>query len=240
MRASAGIMVIGTILYETIPALLLRIFSATDEMLAIGIPAFRIIGITAIISGMTIMMSGVFQAMNNSSKALIVSIVQAVTLVGSAALLALAHNTSLVWFAFPVSEIAIFLLSIVFLRGIHILLTEDNELNREIAVEVLNAYGFEADTAENGVIAVEKVVAAAPGQYDLILMDVQMHIMDGYTATHRIRELGNPALAGIPILAMTANAFDESRCKALESGMNGFLSKPIVIADLVQEMHKIL
>jgi len=65
------------------------------------------------------MMSGVFQAMNNSSKALIVSIVQAVTLVGSAALLALAHNTSLVWFAFPVSEIAIFLLSIVFLRGIH-------------------------------------------------------------------------------------------------------------------------
>lgn len=119
MRASAGIMVIGTILYETIPALLLRIFSTTDEMLAIGIPAFRIIGITAIISGMMIMMSGVFQAMNNSSKALIVSIVQAVTLVGSAALLALAHNTSLVWFAFPVSEIAIFLLSIVFLRGIH-------------------------------------------------------------------------------------------------------------------------
>ena len=119
MTASAGIMVIGTILYETIPALLLRVFSATDEMLAIGIPAFRIIGITAIISGMTIMMSGVFQAMNNSSKALIVSIVQAVTLVGSAALLALAHNTSVVWFSFPVSEIAIFLLSIVFLRGIY-------------------------------------------------------------------------------------------------------------------------
>ena len=119
MTASAGIMVIGTILYETIPALLLRIFSATDEMLAIGIPAFRIIGITAIISGMTIMMSGVFQAMNNSSKALFVSIVQAVTLVGSAALLALAHNTSVVWFAFPVSEIVIFLLSIVFLRDIY-------------------------------------------------------------------------------------------------------------------------
>lgn len=119
MTASAGIMVIGTILYETIPALLLRIFSATDEMLAIGIPAFRIIGITAVISGMTIMMSGVFQAMNNSSKALIVSIVQAVTLVGSAALLALTHNTSVVWFAFPVSEIVIFLLSIVFLRGIY-------------------------------------------------------------------------------------------------------------------------
>lgn len=119
MNASAGIMVVGTVLYEIIPALLLRIFSATDEMLAIGIPAFRIIGITAIISGMTIMMSGVFQAMNNSSKALIVSIVQAGTLVGSAALLALAYNTSLVWFAFPVSELVIFLLSIVFLRGIY-------------------------------------------------------------------------------------------------------------------------
>jgi len=119
MIASAGIMVIGTVLYETIPALLLRIFSATDEMLAIGIPAFRIIGITAIISGMTIMMSGVFQAMGNSSKALAVSVVQAVTLVGSAALLALAHQTSAVWFAFSVSEIVIFLLSLCFLLGIY-------------------------------------------------------------------------------------------------------------------------
>ena len=119
MKASAGIMVAGTVLYETIPALLLRIFSATDEMLAIGIPAFRIIGITAIISGMTIMMSGVFQAMNNSSKALVVSIVQAVSLVGSAALLALTKSTSVVWYAFPISEIIIFALSFVFLRGIY-------------------------------------------------------------------------------------------------------------------------
>ena len=124
--------------------------------------------------------------------------------------------------------------------GKHILLAEDNELNREIAVEILNAYGFEVDTAENGAVAVEKVSNAAPGQYDLVLMDVQMPIMDGYTATRRIRELQNPALAGIPILAMTANAFDEDRRNALESGMNGFLSKPIVISDLVQEMHKIL
>ena len=125
-------------------------------------------------------------------------------------------------------------------KGKHILLAEDNELNREIAVEILNAYGFEVDTAENGAVAVEKVSTAAPGQYDLVLMDVQMPIMDGYTATHRIRELENPALACIPILAMTANAFDEDRRNALESGMNGFLSKPIVIADLVQEMRKIL
>ena len=125
-------------------------------------------------------------------------------------------------------------------KGKHILLAEDNELNCEIAEEILNAYGFEVDIAENGVIAVEKVGAAAPGQYDLALMDVQMHIMDGYTATRRIRELENPALAGIPILAMTANAFDEDRRNALESGMNGFLSKPIVIVYLVQEMRKIL
>ena len=125
-------------------------------------------------------------------------------------------------------------------KGKHILLAEDNELNREIAEEILNAYGFEVDIAENGVIAVEKVGTAAPGRYDLVLMDVQMPIMDGYAATRRIRELENPALAGIPILAMTANAFDEDRRNALESGMNGFLSKPIVIADLVQEMRKIL
>ena len=124
--------------------------------------------------------------------------------------------------------------------GKHVLLAEDNELNREIAVEILNAYGLEVDTAENGAIAVEKIRTAAPGQYDLVLMDVQMPIMDGYTATRRIRELENPALAGIPILAMTANAFDEDRRNALECGMNGFLSKPIVIADLVQEMRKVL
>lgn len=125
------------------------------------------------------------------------------------------------------------------LKGMHVLLVEDNELNREIAEEIMKAYGLEVDTAENGAIAVDKVSAAAPGQYDLVLMDVQMPIMDGYTATRRIRELENPALAGVPILAMTANAFDEDRRNALESGMNGFLSKPIVITDLVQEIRKI-
>ena len=78
------------------------------------------------------------------------------------------------------------------------------------------------------------------GLHRFLFLDVQMPIMDGYAATRRIRELENPALAGIPILAMTANAFDEDRRNALESGMNGFLSKPIVIADLVQEMRKIL
>ena len=122
----------------------------------------------------------------------------------------------------------------------HILLVEDNELNREIAQEILREYGFRVDTAENGAVAVEKVRTAAPGSYDLVLMDVQMPVMDGYTATRQIRALDDPALAGIPILAMTANAFDEDRRNAMESGMNGFLSKPIVIGDLVQELHKIL
>ena len=122
----------------------------------------------------------------------------------------------------------------------HILLVEDNELNREIAQEILREYGFRVDTAENGAVAVEKVRTAAPGSYDLVLMDVQMPVMDGYTATRQIRALEGPALAGIPILAMTANAFDEDRRNAMESGMNGFLSKPIVIGDLVQELHKIL
>ena len=125
-------------------------------------------------------------------------------------------------------------------KGKHILLVEDNELNREIAQEILREYGFLVDSAENGAVAVEKVSTAAPGSYDLVLMDVQMPIMDGYTATRKIRALDDPARAKLPILAMTANAFDEDRRNALESGMNGFLSKPIVIGDLVQELHKIL
>ena len=125
-------------------------------------------------------------------------------------------------------------------KGRHILLVEDNELNREIAQEILQEYGFLVDSAENGAVAVEKVSTAAPGSYDLVLMDVQMPIMDGYTATRKIRALDDPARAKLPILAMTANAFDEDRRNALESGMNGFLSKPIVIGDLVQELHKIL
>ena len=125
-------------------------------------------------------------------------------------------------------------------KGKHILLVEDNELNREIAQEILREYGFLVDSAENGAVAVEKVSTAAPGSYDLVLMDVQMPIMDGYTATRKIRALDDPARAKLPILAMTANAFDEDRRNALESGMNGFLSKPIVIDDLVQELRKIL
>ena len=122
----------------------------------------------------------------------------------------------------------------------HILLVEDNELNREIAQEILCEYGFRVDTAENGAVAVEKVSTAAPGSYDLVLMDVQMPVMDGYTATRQIRALGDPALAKIPILAMTANAFDEDRRNALEKRHDRLFVQPIVIGDLVQELRKIL
>ena len=125
-------------------------------------------------------------------------------------------------------------------KGKNILLVEDNELNREIAIEILGEYGFRVDTAENGAVALQKISTSAPGCYDLVLMDVQMPIMDGYEATRQIRALENPALAGIPILAMTANAFEEDKKSALECGMNGFLSKPIIIEELVQELQKIL
>jgi two-component system sensor histidine kinase/response regulator len=123
-------------------------------------------------------------------------------------------------------------------RGRCILLVEDNELNREIAVEILNEYGFLVDTAENGAEAVEKVKNSTSGKYDLVLMDVQMPVMNGYEATKQIRALDDPALSGITILAMTANAFDEDRKKALEYGMDGFLSKPIVIEELISTLQK--
>ena len=124
-------------------------------------------------------------------------------------------------------------------QGKRILMAEDNELNREIALEILGGYGFLLDTAENGREAVNKVAASRPGYYDLILMDIQMPLMDGYEATRRIRSLENKTLAHIPILAMTANAFEEDRAAALKSGMNGFLSKPIDVDEVVQTIQKV-
>ena len=122
-------------------------------------------------------------------------------------------------------------------RGRCILLVEDNELNREIAEEILKQYGFLVDIAENGAVAVEKVKNSAPGTYDLVLMDIQMPVMNGYEATEQIRALEDPALAKIRILAMTANAFDEDRKKALKCGMDGFMSKPIVMEELIRTLQ---
>ena len=121
----------------------------------------------------------------------------------------------------------------------HVLLAEDNELNREIALEILGEYGFMIDIAENGAEAVEKVAASRPGDYDLILMDIQMPVMDGYEATRMIRKLEEPELASIPILAMTANAFDEDRKAALNCGMNGFLSKPIDMKEVIRTLQDV-
>ena len=123
--------------------------------------------------------------------------------------------------------------------GKRILLAEDNELNREIAAEILSEAGFEVECAENGKQACEMVEQSEPGYYNLVLMDIQMPIMDGYAATHEIRTLENRELAGIPIIAMTANAFEEDRERALRSGMNGHLAKPIDLDKMMQVLGKL-
>ena len=125
------------------------------------------------------------------------------------------------------------------LEGKKILLVEDNELNREIAVEILEDEGIITDTAEDGDIAVEKMRTAAEGQYDLILMDIQMPRMNGYDATREIRKLPNEYAAGIPIIAMTANAFDEDKQNAFDAGMNGHLAKPIDISKLLSTLSEV-
>ena len=124
--------------------------------------------------------------------------------------------------------------------GKKVLLVEDNELNQEIAAEILKEAGFLVDVADDGIIAVEKLASAASDCYDLILMDVQMPRMNGFTATREIRTLSDNKKANIPIIAMTANAFDEDKKLAFEAGMNGFVAKPINIQTLMNTLAGIL
>ena len=125
------------------------------------------------------------------------------------------------------------------LKGKKILLVEDNELNREIAMEILMDEGIIIDTAEDGTLAVDKMRNAKEGQYDLILMDIQMPKMNGYDATRAIRELPNSYAANIPIIAMTANAFEEDIKNAFEAKMNAHIAKPIDVPKLLNALSEI-
>lgn len=124
--------------------------------------------------------------------------------------------------------------------GKRVLLAEDNELNREIAVEIFKGMGLAVDTAENGKEAYEMIRDSEPGQYSLVFMDIQMPVMDGYEASKKIRQLNNKTLSKIPIVAMTANAFEEDRLQAMESGMNEHLAKPIDMEKLIDILKRLL
>ena len=125
-------------------------------------------------------------------------------------------------------------------EGMRALLVEDNMVNMEIAQMLLNQAGFLIETAENGEIALNMAAASEPGYYDVILMDIQMPVMDGYMATQAIRNLPDPRLAGIPIIAMTANAFQEDIKKAEEVGMNGHIAKPLDIPSMKATLQHVL
>lgn len=125
-------------------------------------------------------------------------------------------------------------------EGARALLVEDNEINREIAQMLLLRAGFEIDTATDGKQALDMVSSSEPGFYDVVLMDVQMPVMDGYTATKAIRALPDPALAGIPIIAVTANAFQEDIHAAEEAGMNGHIAKPLDVSAMMSTLQRVL
>lgn len=125
-------------------------------------------------------------------------------------------------------------------EGKRILLAEDNDLNAEIAEEILTSAGFMIERAEDGAICYEKIVSSETGYYDLVLMDIQMPNMDGYQATKAIRGLADKEKANIPIIAMTANAFEEDKSKAVNMGMNGHIAKPIDVSELFKVLARVL
>ncbi len=124
------------------------------------------------------------------------------------------------------------------IAGAKILLVEDNEMNREIGVAILSQRGIEVQTASDGEVAVETLRTAAPGDFDLVLMDIQMPHLNGYDATRAIRALPDGEVASIPIIATTANAFEEDRALAKAAGMNDFIVKPIDIEETIRVIRK--
>ncbi len=130
--------------------------------------------------------------------------------------------------------------SIADMHGKRVLLVEDNDFNREIARFVLEELGFSVDEAENGLVAVDMLLDAPGGYYDIVFMDIQMPIMNGYTATSEIRSMSDKSKASVPIIAMTANAFEEDRERCLAVGMNGHIGKPIESESMIAEIIRVL
>ncbi len=124
-------------------------------------------------------------------------------------------------------------------RGQKILLVEDNEINREIEVELLRCAGFQVDTAVDGNMAANAVRNSMPGDYALVLMDIQMPVVDGYQAARLIRSIPDPELSGIPIVALSANAFDEDRRQSIKSGMNAHMAKPVNMPRLIELLEEL-
>ena len=125
------------------------------------------------------------------------------------------------------------------LKGLHILVAEDNDINWEIISAMLSMFGITTDRAENGKVCVDMISAAEEGSYTLIFMDVQMPEMNGLDATRAIRKLENPWASSIPIVAMTADAFSENITACLDAGMNGHIAKPIDVKLVIREIRRI-
>ena len=125
-------------------------------------------------------------------------------------------------------------------NGMRLLLAEDNQMNREIATEILSAAGFSVTSAEDGEIAVKKFLAEPPGTFQVIRMDIQMPVMNGYDAARGIRSSEHPQAKTIPIFAMTANAFAEDVNKALAAGMNGHIAKPLDVEKMLEVLSECL
>ena len=125
-------------------------------------------------------------------------------------------------------------------EGRRIMVVDDIEVNRMILVKILSTLGAVCDTAENGQQAVEKFEASKPGEYDIILMDVQMPILNGYEATRAIRAGGHPSAQSVAIIAMTANAFVDDIRNALDSGMDAHIAKPVVLDQLKGTIKEVL